>query len=66
VPGCGDLCFVWDETLESLLTHLSERGVEIVKGPVETAGGREQGNVTGLSVYIRDPDSNLLEFIIYP
>lgn len=66
VPGCGDFCFVWEGTLESLLAFLRAKGVEVVLGPVERTGGRDQGNLNGQSVYIRDPDSNLLEFIVYP
>jgi hypothetical protein len=33
---------------------------------VERIGGRDGGRAKGISVYVRDPDSNLLEFIIYP
>ena len=40
---------------------LDRAGAEIVAGPVELVGGRGKGT----SVYTRDPDSNLLEFIIY-
>jgi len=66
LPGCGDFCLVWDGTLESLLALIRETGTEVELGPVERTGGREQGNLIGQSVYIRDPDSNLLEFIVYP
>jgi catechol 2,3-dioxygenase-like lactoylglutathione lyase family enzyme len=61
-PPCGDLCFVWDGTPESLKTMLDRAGVRVVEGPVERQGGR--GRV-GSSVYVRDPDGNLLEFMIY-
>lgn len=66
VPGCGDFCFVWAGTLEKLQQFLSDRNVPIDVGPVARSGGRASGSVTGQSVYIRDPDRNLLEFIIYP
>jgi catechol 2,3-dioxygenase-like lactoylglutathione lyase family enzyme len=66
VPGCGDFCFVWDGTLKALLAFVGEIGTEVEVGPVERAGGRKQGEVKGQSVYIRDPDANLLEFIVYP
>lgn len=66
VPGCGDFCFVWDGDLDDLLDFIRELGTEVEHGPVEMTGGREQGNLNGQSVYIRDPDSNLLEFIVYP
>jgi len=66
LPGCGDFCFVWDESLESLLEFLRRSKMEVELGPVEMTGGRQQGKLKGRSVYIRDPDSNLLEFIVYP
>ena len=62
-PPCGDLCFVWDGTPESLNATLRRAGATVVTGPVSRQGGRQ---VTGSSVYVRDPDENLLEFIIYP
>jgi catechol 2,3-dioxygenase-like lactoylglutathione lyase family enzyme len=64
-PGCADLCFVWSPSVASLSEHLAERGVAIEFGPVERVGGRGQGTRRGTSVYIRDPDRNLLEFICY-
>jgi catechol 2,3-dioxygenase-like lactoylglutathione lyase family enzyme len=62
MPPCGDLCFVWDGSLDGLKTLLDDAGAEIVEGPVAREGGR--GDVAS-SVYIRDPDGNLLEFMIY-
>ena len=50
VPGCGDFCFVWDGTLESLLAFVREMGTEVEHGPVEMTGGRKQGNRKGQSV----------------
>ena len=41
-------------------------GAEIEEGPVERRGGRGGGRDLGTSVYTRDPDGNLLEFITYP
>jgi catechol 2,3-dioxygenase-like lactoylglutathione lyase family enzyme len=60
-PGCADLCFVWEGGLDALRATLARAGAEIVAGPVELEGAR--GN--GTSLYTRDPDSNLLEFIVY-
>lgn len=61
-PPCGDFCFVWDGTPASLKATLDRVGAKIVEGPVERRGGRRK---TASSVYIRDPDGNLLEFMIY-
>jgi catechol 2,3-dioxygenase-like lactoylglutathione lyase family enzyme len=65
VPGCGDFCFVWEGQPESLRTMLAQAGAKIIEGPVERAGGKAGGSAKGKSIYVRDPDSNLLEFIIY-
>jgi catechol 2,3-dioxygenase-like lactoylglutathione lyase family enzyme len=64
-PGCGDLCFVWQGNLESLLDTLEGAGAAVEAGPAERTGGRDHGRAKGISVYTRDPDSNLLEFIVY-
>jgi catechol 2,3-dioxygenase-like lactoylglutathione lyase family enzyme len=64
-PGCGDFCFVWQGSVESLLEALGRAGALVEAGPVERVGGRDRGRARGISVYTRDPDSNLLEFIVY-
>lgn len=61
-PPCGDLCFVWEGTPESLNALLDRAGAKIIEGPVARQGGRRKA---ASSVYIRDPDGNLLEFMIY-
>jgi catechol 2,3-dioxygenase-like lactoylglutathione lyase family enzyme len=61
-PPCGDLCFVWEGTADALHARLAGAGAEIEEGPVERAGGRQR---TGTSIYTRDPDGNLLEFMSY-
>ena len=61
-PPCGDLCFVWDGTPAQLKTWLDAAGVRVEEGPVGRPGGRQ---AQGTSTYIRDPDGNLLEFMIY-
>ena len=61
-PPCGDLCFVWDGGAAELSSRLAAAGAEVIEGPVERQGGRR---VAGTSVYVRDPDGNLLEFISY-
>lgn len=64
-PPCGDLCFVWEGTPEVLKATLDRAGAKIVEGPVKRDGGRSLGKDVGTSVYVRDPDGNLLEFMIY-
>jgi catechol 2,3-dioxygenase-like lactoylglutathione lyase family enzyme len=62
VPPCGDLCFVWEGTAESVKAALDRAGAKVEVGPVPREGGRRK---TGSSVYVLDPDGNLLEFMIY-
>ena len=61
-PPCGDLCFVWNGSAESLSELLAQVGAEIEEGPVARQGARR---ADAISVYIRDPDGNLLEFMRY-
>ena len=64
-PGCGDLCFVWDGAVDEVVKMLSDAGVEVIQGPAPRKGGRDAGQRFGTSVYVRDPDDNLLEFMVY-
>jgi catechol 2,3-dioxygenase-like lactoylglutathione lyase family enzyme len=61
-PPCGDICFVWDGTADALHAPLDAADAEIIEGPVAREGGRRE---QASSVYVRDPDGNLLEFMIY-
>lgn len=61
-PGNSDLCFVWPDTIEAAIAHLESAGVAVERGPVATRGAK--GDAT--SVYFRDPDGSLLEFMVYP
>jgi catechol 2,3-dioxygenase-like lactoylglutathione lyase family enzyme len=61
-PPSGDFCVVW-EGAESELRALLERvGARIEEGPVERRGARR---LMASSIYVRDPDGNLLEFMTY-
>jgi catechol 2,3-dioxygenase-like lactoylglutathione lyase family enzyme len=60
-PGSSDLCFVWPGTVEEAVAHLATHGVEVEEGPVPRRGALGAGT----SVYFRDPDGSLLEFIAY-
>jgi catechol 2,3-dioxygenase-like lactoylglutathione lyase family enzyme len=62
-PPCGDFCMVWGGSSDELRTALDGAGAEIEEGPVSRPGAR---GVDATSVYTRDPDGNLLEFMIYP
>ena len=64
-PGCGDFCFVWDGSVADVMAMLDRAGAVIELGPVRREGGRNGGTAVGTSVYTRDPDGNLLEFIVY-
>ena len=57
ITGSADLCFIVSESVESLQTKLVQLGVEIIEGPVVRTGA------TGplRSIYVRDPDGNLIE-----
>lgn len=62
MPGNSDLCFRWSGTVEEAMAHLDALGVAVELGPVERHGAAGAGQ----SVYFRDPDGSLLEFITYP
>lgn len=56
-PGSADICLLTGTPLDEVAVHLGNCGVEIVEGPVARTGA------TGpiMSVYVRDPDGNLVE-----
>jgi len=60
-PGSADLCFITKTSLEDVVPHLTATHYAIELGPVERAGsvGRMR------SIYLRDPDSNLIEISNY-
>jgi catechol 2,3-dioxygenase-like lactoylglutathione lyase family enzyme len=60
-PGSADLCFITSVPLNEVIEHLKACGVEIEAGPVARTGAR--GPIQ--SVYLRDPDHNLLEISNY-
>ena len=65
VPGCTDLCFVWNGTADECKQMLEDAGVEIIRGPGPRRGARAGGGLPAVSLYARDPDQNLLEWMIY-
>lgn len=60
-PGNSDLCFERNGTVEETLAHLARHHVAVELGPVVRFGAKGRGT----SVYFRDPDGSLLEFITY-
>ena len=56
-PGSGDMCFITQVPLNEVIEHMRSQGVEIVEGPVSRTGA--MGPIE--SVYVRDPDGNLVE-----
>jgi catechol 2,3-dioxygenase-like lactoylglutathione lyase family enzyme len=60
-PGSGDLCFITETPIAEVVSHLQQCGVPIITGPGPRAGAI--GTIQ--SVYIRDPDRNLVEISNY-
>jgi len=56
-PGSGDLCFITEIPLLQVKEHIRSCGVEIIEGPVGRTGA--VGPIE--SIYLRDPDGNLIE-----
>jgi catechol 2,3-dioxygenase-like lactoylglutathione lyase family enzyme len=59
--GSVDLCFISAQPLSDWQTHLASHAVEIEQGPVRKTGA----NGALMSLYIRDPDGNLIEISNY-
>ncbi|MFI0820088.1 VOC family protein [Streptomyces sp. NPDC021098] len=60
-PGSADLCLIVDDPIDRVLDELADLAVAVEEGPVERTGA------TGpiISVYLRDPDHNLIELSNY-
>lgn len=60
-PGNSDLCFEWHGPIAEAISHLQGCGVAIERGPLRRFGAKGEGS----SVYFRDPDGSLMEFMSY-
>jgi catechol 2,3-dioxygenase-like lactoylglutathione lyase family enzyme len=60
-PGSGDLCFMTTDSLADVVRHIRDCEVEILEGPIKRTGAL--GSM--MSIYIRDPDQNLIEVATY-
>jgi catechol 2,3-dioxygenase-like lactoylglutathione lyase family enzyme len=56
-PGSADICLLLGGSIDAAVRHLRNAGVQVELGPVERAGAT--GSLR--SIYVRDPDGNLLE-----
>ena len=56
-PGSADLCFTTPDPLDHWLAHLAACNIPVIDGPVERTGARRKLR----SLYLRDPDLNLIE-----
>jgi len=61
VPGALDLCFIAGVPLDAVIAKLQAARIAIIEGPVRKTGA--QGPIR--SVYVRDPDLNLVEISVY-
>ena len=57
VPGALDLCFIASVPLDDVIARLGEKQIPIIEGPVLRTGATSRIR----SVYVRDPDLNLIE-----
>ncbi|MEI9805213.1 MAG: VOC family protein [Pseudolabrys sp.] len=59
--GNSDLCFEWGGPIDDAIAHLKAHGVTIERGPLQRFGAKGPGT----SIYFRDPDGSLMEFMSY-
>jgi catechol 2,3-dioxygenase-like lactoylglutathione lyase family enzyme len=59
--GSADFCLRWKGTVQEAQDFLKQAGVPVIQGPAARSGAQGPGT----SLYVRDPDDNLIELITY-
>ncbi len=59
--GSADLCFITQTSVTDFNSHIENLGVKVIEGPVKRTGAMGEIN----SIYVRDPDGNLIEIANY-
>jgi catechol 2,3-dioxygenase-like lactoylglutathione lyase family enzyme len=59
--GSADLCFITQTSVTDFKSHIENLGVKVIEGPVKRTGAMGEIN----SIYVRDPDGNLIEIANY-
>ena len=59
-PGSGDLCFLIEDDIDRVLARLKDQNIEVLEGGKVVDRTGAQGRIR--SVYVRDPDGNLVEY----
>lgn len=60
-PGSADLCFITEQSMDNIVNHLNAQNIPILEEPTSRTGAVGKIN----SVYLRDPDQNLIEISTY-
>ena len=60
-PGSADLCFITEQSMDDIVNHLNAQKIPILVGSTPRTGAVGKIN----SVYLRDPDQNLIEISTY-
>jgi catechol 2,3-dioxygenase-like lactoylglutathione lyase family enzyme len=59
--GSADLCFITQTSVTDFKIHIESLGVKVIEGPIKRTGAVGEIN----SIYVRDPDGNLIEIANY-
>ena len=59
--GSADFCLLWEGTVQEAQDFLKQAGVPVLQEPAARSGAQGPGT----SLYVRDPDDNLIELITY-